>query len=241
MKITNLLDNSKTDNQRDNQDHLRQSTRKKPRETAKRPNEKFGGRLVRKKPATWNNHPRWPGEADIRKISKNFPIKVTLKAGGGWGRWCCTRSRGKLLERGENSLNYLNSRYREDRTAITSDRSANFNTSAPSHPLRHPLPLFPPTLLPVYVPPRSPVAGLRDAEPAYRYGGWTFGVACRGWIVSVHARMRTYNSADVFDAGIFPSPAVRRREGRGKGVGSTPGEKKKELVSAQQEARCSGG
>lgn len=162
-------------------------------------------------------------------------------------------SRGKLLERGENSLNYLNSRYREDRTAITSDRSANFNTSAPSHPLRHPLPLFPPALLPVYVPPRSPVAGLRDAEPAYRHGGWTFGVACRGWIVSVHARVRAYNSADVFDAGIFPSPAVRRREeeegegrgggsARGKRVGSTPrGGKKKELVSAQQEARCSGG
>lgn len=155
-------------------------------------------------------------------------------------------SRGKLLERGENSLNYLNSRYREDRTAITSDRSANFNTSAPSHPLRHhPLPLFPPALLPVYVPPRSPVAGLRDAEPAYRHEGWTFGVACRGWIVSVHARVRAYNSADVFDAGIFPSPAVRRRgrggRSAGKGWAARREEKKKELVSAQQEARCSGG
>lgn len=66
-----------------------------------------------------------------------------------------------------NSLNYLNSRYREDRTAITSDRSANFNTSA----LNQAIPLFPPALLSVYVPPRSPVAGLRDAEPTYRHGG----------------------------------------------------------------------
>lgn len=70
---------------------------------------------------------------NIRKIGKNFPIKVTFKATSG-------RS-AKLLERGENSLNYLNSRYREDRTAITSDRSANFNTSSLAPPS---LPLFPP-------------------------------------------------------------------------------------------------
>lgn len=33
----------------------------------------------------------------------------------------------------------------------------------------------------------------------------------------MHARVRAYNSADVFDAGIFPSPAVRRRERVGGG------------------------
>lgn len=50
-----------------------------------------------------------------------------------------------------------------------------------------------------------------------RTRGWTFGVACRGWIVSVDARVRAYNSADVFDAGIFPSPAVTRCSGGGGG------------------------
>lgn len=42
--------------------------------------------------------------------------------------------------------------------------------------------------------------------------------------------MRAYNSADVFDAGIFPSPAGRGWRRRAE---------KKERASAQQEARCS--
>lgn len=104
----------------------------------------------------------------------------------------------------------------------------------------------------MYVPPRwSPVAGLRDAEPRTDTGvdiRRCVSAGGGGWIVSVDARVRAYNSADVFDAGIFPSPAVTRCSGDGGRRGWEEGEgerergrkKKKEgLVSAQQEARCS--
>lgn len=178
---------------------------------------------------------------NIRKIGKNFPIKVTFKATSG-------RS-AKLLERGENSLNYLNSRYREDRTAITSDRSANFNTSslAPS--------LSPSVSTPfarrMYVPPRWSPALVCVTPSRVRTRGWTFGVACRRgglfrWTrVCARTTARMYLTLEYSRHPLSPGVAGMEEGGGGEGARGREGEREREekkkegVVSAQQEARCS--